>query len=505
MAETTTPSHLSAIPADSTDVTYRSMPNNMELEQALLGAILVNNEAASRVTSFLSDEHFFDALHGRIFQAAITLIERGQVATPVTLKTYFEQDEAMAEIGGTQYLGRLASNATTIVNAEDFGRMIYDLALRRELIFIGEEVVNRAYDPEVEDPATEQIESAEGQLYTLAEQGEHEGGFKSFSASLELAMESAARAFQRDGGLTGVSTGLIDMDRILGGMHRSDLIIIAARPAMGKSSLGTNIAFNAAKARQAAIRANTENIPEDELDGAIVGFFSLEMSAEQLATRMLSEEAEITSEHIRRGDLSEGEFNKVVLASNTLQEIQFFIDDTPALTISALRTRARRLKRTHGLSMIIVDYLQLLRPSGRSRIDNRVQEISEISQGLKAIAKELNIPVIALAQLSRAVEQREDKRPQLSDLRESGSIEQDADVVMFIYREDYYLERSQPTEGTPEFIEWQEKMDRVHGITEILVAKQRHGPTGKINLSFTPHLTKFSNFIARDHLPERTL
>ncbi len=505
MAETNITPRLTPIPSEDSDVTYRSLPNNMEAEQALLGAILVNNDAASRVTTFLDPEHFFDALHGRIYQAAMTLIDRQQVATPVTLKTYFEQDEAMTELGGTQYLARLAAAAITVINAEDYGRMIYDLALRRELIFIGEDMVNRAYDPEVEDLATAQIEAAEGQLYALAEEGEHEGGFRSFSASLEIAMESAARAYQRDGGLTGVATGLIDFDRILGGLHRSDLIIIAGRPGMGKSSLGTNIAFNAAKARQLALQESPPGTPAADLDGAIVGFFSLEMSAEQLATRMLSEEAEITSEHIRRGDLTEGEFNRVVLASETLQEIQFFIDDTPALTISALRTRARRLKRTQGLSMIVVDYLQLLRPSGRSRLDNRVQEISEISQGLKAIAKELDIPVVALAQLSRAVEQREDKRPQLSDLRESGSIEQDADVVMFIYREDYYLERSQPTEGTPEFIDWQEKMDRVHGIAEILVAKQRHGPTGKIKLSFQGHLTKFSNHVERDHLPETTL
>ncbi|WP_339632307.1 replicative DNA helicase [uncultured Sneathiella sp.] len=471
---------------------YRTAPHNVEAEQDLIGAILVNNDAAAKVSDFLKPEHFAEDVHRRIYQAAITLVERGEIADPVTLKSYFDRDSALADIGGSQYLARLAASATTIINAENYGRLIYDLAMRRELILLGEEIVNIAYDSELEETSQSQIENAEQKLFSLAENGSHEGALMPVRMAVDDTLKSIEEAFQRDGNLVGVTTGLKDMDGKLGGLHKSDLLILAGRPSMGKTSLATNIAYNAAKAHHAS----------GGKEGAVVGFFSLEMSAEQLVGRVLAEATEISSEKLRRGDLTDDEFaNKLVPQSALISELPLYIDDTPALSIAALRTRARRLKRSHGLGLIVVDYLQLMKGSGR-RQDNRVQEISEVTQGLKAVAKELDIPVIALSQLSRQVENRDDKRPQLSDLRESGSIEQDADVVMFVYREAYYEERKAPTEGTPEHADWQDRMSRLHNLAEVIIGKQRHGPIGIIKLHFKPEFTRFGNYISEDYLPE---
>jgi replicative DNA helicase len=478
----------------------RIPPSNTEAEQALLGAILINNAAYLRVSEFLQAEHFGNAVHGRIFAAVGKLIERGQTANPVTLKNLFDQDGALTEIGGAQYLARLAGAAVTIINAEDYGRAILDLHLRRELITIGEDVVNRAFQQDLDDPATEQIERAEKNLFDLAVAGQHEGGFRAFGAALTSAIDNAETAFRRSGRTVGVATGFIDLDKKLGGLHPSDLVILAGRPSMGKTALATNIAFNAAKAYRPAATSGGRSAAED---GAVVGFFSLEMSAEQLATRILAEESGVSSDRIRRGDVSHEDFDKFVQASQRLAAMRLFIDDTPALSVSALRTRSRRLMRQQGLGLIVVDYLQLLRPSVQVRtLENRVQEISDITRGLKALAKELNVPVLAISQLSRAVEQREDKRPLLSDLRESGSIEQDADVVMFIFREEYYHSRLEPMRRPDETEEqlqkrieaFQQSGEKVHGLAEVIVAKQRHGPIGTVKLRFDAATTKFDSY-----------
>ena len=478
-------------PADDSDVrdAYRVQPHNIDAEQALLGAILVNNESYDRVASFLEVSHFFDALHGRIYEAAAKLITQGHLASPVTLKNYFERDEALAEIGGPQYLARLAGAATTIINAEEYGRTIYDLAIRRELIQVSIDMHTRAYDAPVDDTPALQILDAEQSLYQLAERGKYEGGFQSFHESLNTAIEMAAEAFKRDGGLSGISTGLRDLDNRLGGLQRSDLLILAGRPSMGKTALATNIAFHAAKAYKAEHHADGT---VTATDGAIVGFFSLEMSSEQLAKRLLAEQSGVPSERIRRGNIHEDEFHQLVDAARELQSIPLYIDDTGGLTIATLAARARRLKRQRGLGLLVVDYLQLLTGSGKAG-DNRVQEVTQITTGLKALAKELDVPILALSQLSRQVESRDDKRPQLSDLRESGSIEQDADVVMFVFREEYYTSRREPTEGTPEHLQWQEEMGRVHGLAECIIGKQRHGPTGTVKLQFQADVTRFSD------------
>ncbi|MBN9486205.1 MAG: replicative DNA helicase [Alphaproteobacteria bacterium] len=484
----------------------RLPPENLEAEQALLGSILVNNAAYHRVSDFLKGEHFANALHGRLFDDAARLIEKGQVVSVITLKTYLEQDEAMKEAGGAQYLANLAAASVHVIDAEQYGRVVHDLYLRRQLIALGHDVVNGAFKPTLEESAMEQIEVAEKQLYDLASVGQIEGGFKPFRASLTEAMTAAEAAYHRAGQLTGVASGLFQLDQLLGGLHRSDLIILAGRPAMGKSSLATNIGFNAARAYR---EEHDTNGRVKAVDGAVVGFFSLEMSAEQLATRMVSEQAEIPSEKIRKGELISADFDKVLSVANELEHLNFFIDDTPALSIAALRTRARRLKRMHGLGLLIVDYLQLLAPSGKSRQENRVQEVSEITRGLKTLAKELDVPVLALSQLSRAVEQREDKRPQLADLRESGSIEQDADVVMFIYRDEYYLMRDEPQrraeESDQRFNErhdaWRQRCEQQYGKAEVIVAKQRHGPTGIVRLAFEGQFTKFGNLPADDDRP----
>lgn len=483
------------------DLDYRQPPHNLEAEQALLGAILVNNEAAQRVQGFLTPEHFFEDVHGRIYDAAMKLIDRNQTADPIKLKPYFDQDAALEEVGGAQYLARLAASAATIINAEDYGRTIYDLALRRELISIGEEMVLTAYDSPVDYPAAEQIENAEKHLFDAAEKGGHEGGFKAFSVALTQAVDNIESAYKDPDNLSGVTTGLHALNEKIGGLHPSDLVVLAGRPAMGKTALATNIAFNAAKRWHEDI---SENEDTARGKGAVVGFFSLEMSADQLAARILADRAGIPSEDMRRGKLNAEQFERIARAAYELEELPLFIDDTPALSIAGLRTRARRLKRQQGLSLVIVDYLQLLRGTGRgTAAESRVQEISEITRGLKSLAKELELPVLALSQLSRNVEQRENKRPQLSDLRESGSIEQDADMVMFVFREEYYKEKDRPTEGTPEHDTWMAEMEQLYGKAEVIVGKQRHGPTGTAYLHFSKSTTRFTDMTDEAHIPSR--
>jgi replicative DNA helicase len=467
------------------------VPHSIEAEQQLLGAILTNNDLFDRVASIVRADHFYDPVHARIFETASARIAKNNLASPVTLKAFMEDDTGLAELGGPAYLVRLAGAAISSFAVRDYAEMIYDLAIRRELITVGNDIAAKAARVDVDSEPKEQIVDAEQKLYALAEQGQTEQGFQSFLTAVTDAVKVANAAYQREGGLAGVSTGLIDMDKKLGGLHRSDLLILAGRPSMGKTSLATNVAFNIARAYKKGITASGE---EGAIDGGVVGFFSLEMSAEQLATRILSEVAEIPSNQIRRGDFTESEFRRIVDAAKELESAPLFIDDTPALPISQLAARARRLKRTHGLDALFIDYLQLVRGTGRS--ENRVNEISEITMGLKAIAKELDIPVIALSQLSRQVENREDKRPQLSDLRESGSIEQDADVVMFVFREEYYKEREKPGDHELDKMGiWQEEMERLHGKAEVVIGKQRHGPIGTVELSFEGQFTRFGNLI----------
>jgi replicative DNA helicase len=465
------------------------MPHSVEAEQQLLGAILTNNDVFDRVDAIIKTHHFYDPVHQRIYDVAASRIRKNALASPVTLKAFLEDDEGLKDLGGPAYLVRLAGAAISAFAARDYAQMIYDLAVRRDLILLGRDISARAAKVDVASEPKEQIVQAEQALYKLAEQGTSETGFQSFLRAVTDAVKMANAAYQRDGGLAGLSTGLTDMDKKLGGLHKSDLLILAGRPSMGKTSLATNIAFNIAKAYRKGQRPDGT---EGAVNGGVVGFFSLEMSAEQLAARILSEAAEIPSEQIRRGDMTEGEFRRFVEAAKTLESCPLFIDDTAALPISQLAARARRLKRTHGLDVLIVDYLQLVRPATAK--DSRVNEVSEITQGLKAIAKELDIPVVALSQLSRQVENREDKRPQLSDLRESGSIEQDADVVMFVYREEYYKEREKPGDHElDKMAEWQQVMERVHGKAEVVIGKQRHGPIGTVELSFEGRFTRFGN------------
>ncbi|RXF74785.1 replicative DNA helicase [Hansschlegelia zhihuaiae] len=478
---------------------YRQAPHNIEAEQALLGAVLVNNDAFWRVSDFLEPGHFYEGLHARIYEIAMSLVRAGKAATPVTIKTFLPVDLDLGGLTMPQYLARLAAEATTVINAEDYGRTIYDLALRRALIGIGEDVVNVAYDAPVEATPRDQIEDAERKLFALAETGRYDGGFQTFSHALKTAVDMAAAAYKRDGGLSGVATGLDDLDRLMGGLQASDLIILAGRPGMGKTSLATNIAYNIAKAYQGETQADGR---VKTVNGGIVGFFSLEMSAEQLATRIVAEQAEISSSKIRRGAISESEFFKLTEAVGEMQRSPLFIDETGGLSIAQLAARARRLKRSKGLDLLVVDYLQLLSGSTKKG-DNRVQEMTEITTGMKALAKELAVPIIALSQLSRQVESREDKRPQLSDLRESGSIEQDADVVLFVFREEYYVKNKKPREGTPEFDQWMIEMENVSGKAEVIIGKQRHGPTGTVELQFEAEYTRFGNLAQEDRLPER--
>jgi replicative DNA helicase len=478
---------------------YRTAPHNIEAEQALLGAILVNNEAFYRVSDFLEPRHFFEPVHQNIYEITGSLIRVGKIANPVTLKTFLPADVDIAGLTVSQYLARLAAEATTVINAEDYGRTVYDLSIRRSLIVIGEEMVNIAFDAPVDFAPRDQIEDAERRLYELAETGKYDGGFQRFAAALTTAVDMAARAYQRDGRLSGIATGLQDVDRMMGGLQPSDLVILAGRPGMGKTSLATNVAYNIARAWQGEVRPDGQR---ETVNGGIVGFFSLEMSAEQLATRIISEQTEIPSYRIRRGEIDPSDFDRIAAVAREMESIPLYIDETGGLAIAQLAARARRLKRQKGLDLLVIDYLQLLQGSTRRAIEGRVQEVTEITTGLKALAKELNVPILALSQLSRQVESRDDKRPQLSDLRESGSIEQDADVVLFVFREEYYLKNKEPRPGSDEHFKWQTDMEAVHGKAELIIGKQRHGPTGTIQLQFKADVTRFSDLADESRLPE---
>jgi replicative DNA helicase len=483
---------------------YREAPRSIEAEQALLGAILINNEAFDKVSDFLDASHFAEDIHRRIYENASALIRAGKLASPITLKTYLG-DNDLGGVSIAQYLARLAAEATTIINAEHYGRAVYELYLRRSLIGIGTEVVNTAYDAPADLPPKAQIEDAEQKLYQLAEIGRYDKGFVRFSDAAARAIDMAAAAYRRDGKLSGIATGLADLDRMMGGLQASDLVIIAGRPGMGKTSLATNIGYNIARAYRGEPQADGQ---VKTVDGGIVGFFSLEMSAEQLATRIISEVSGVPSHKIRRGDIVEDErrgvfeFSRITEAAREMQRIPLYIDETGGISIAQLVSRARRLKRQRGLDVLFIDYIQLLTASAR-RSDNRVQELTEITTSLKALAKELNLPVVALSQLSRQVENRDDKRPQLSDLRESGSIEQDADVVLFIYSDEYYLKNKKPREGTDEHLKWINEMEQAHGKAELIIGKQRHGPTGTVEVQFEASVTRFSNLAADESLPER--
>ena len=478
----------------------RQSPHNIEVEQALLGAMLINNEAYYRVSDFLEPAHFFDPLHRDIYDKAGQLIRLAKVADPRTLKSFLKESDRVGEITVADYLARLAYEATTIINAEDYGRTIYDLAIRRSLITIGEDMVNIAYDAPVDMPPRAQIEDAERRLFELAETGRYNAGFEGFAEALKAAIDMAGNAYKRSGHLSGLATGLPDLDRMMGGMQNSDLIVLAGRPGMGKTALATNVAYNVAKAWRGEQQADGAI---KTVDGGIVGYFSLEMSAEQLATRVLAEQSGVPSSDIRRGAIHEEQFDRIVEAAQEMQRIPLYIDQTGGLTIGQLAARARRLKRQRGLDLLVVDYLQLAQGTSRRASENRVQEITEITTSLKALAKELNVPIMALSQLSRQVESREDKRPQLSDLRESGSIEQDADVVLFVFRQEYYLKNRKPREGSEEFFAWQAEMEQVAGRSEVIIGKQRHGPTGTVELQFEAEVTRFSSIAKENHLPER--
>jgi replicative DNA helicase len=474
-----------------TDPVPARAPSNIEAEQALLGAILFDNAAYERVGNALKASHFYEPFHQRLFTAIEEYVRKGQLAEPIVLMERFRRDPGFEELGGLRYLADLVDRAPPAAHAADYARVIHDLSLRRELIRLGGEMATQAVaDPE--STARDQIEAAEHQLFALAETGSSSSGFVPFADALRGAVEMAAEAYSRDGGLAGLSTGLIDLDKMLGGLHPSDLIILAARPSMGKSSLAMNIAFDAARNYAWEPQADGSR---KTVNGGVVAFFSLEMSAEQLAMRLLAEVSGVPSDRVRRGEIDASEFGQVRDAALEIQEAPLFIDDTGGIPMAQLAARARRLKRTTGLDLLVIDYLQLITTGGKS--DNRVQEVSEITQSLKALAKELSVPVIALSQLSRQVENREDKKPQLSDLRESGSIEQDADVVMFIYREAYYKSRTEPREGTPEHLAWQEEMDQIRHIAEVIIGKQRHGPIGTLKLHFNENITKFGN-LARE-------
>ena len=482
-----------------TDPSYRMAPHNVEAEQALLGAILVNNDAYYRVSDFLKTPHFHEPLHRKIYEVIGEFIRLNKHANPVTLKNFLPSQDRVGDMTVAQYLARLAAEAVNVINAEDYGHAIHDLAIRRALITIGEDMVNIAYDAPVDMIPRSQIEDAERRLFELAETGRYDGGFQSFNDAVKNAVDMANAAFMRDGHLSGVSSGIQRLDAMMGGLQSSDLIVLAGRPGMGKTSLATNIAFNIASCYEPAQQADGSM---KAANGGVVGFFSLEMSSEQLATRIISEQTEISSSKIRRGEINEADFGKLVACAQMMQKIPLFIDQTGGISIAQLAARARRLKRQRGLDVLVIDYIQLMQGSSK-KSDNRVQEVTEITTGLKALGKELNVPIIALSQLSRAVESRDDKRPQLSDLRESGSIEQDADVVLFVYREEYYLKNKEPKPGTEEYFKWETDLNMVRGKAEVIIAKQRHGPTGTAQLAFQAEFTRFTDLAEDQYMPER--
>ena len=465
-----------------TSTEENKLPSNIEAEQSLIGSVLVNNDIIDEISNIVNAGKFFDPVHRKIYEVIENLNNKGMIANPITLKNFFENDSGLSEVGGVDYLVKLTRFSSSIKQAIDYSKIIHEMYVKRELIFISDGIEDQAKDEQAEKTGENIIEDAEKSLFDLAERGNFSQTFMKFNQAVDQTIEMATLAMKSEHGIIGVPTGLTDLDQKLGGLHKSDLVIIAGRPSMGKTALATNIAFYAAK-----------NMQENNEKGS-VAFFSLEMSSEQLSTRILSEQARISSHEIRTGKASEDTLNRYIETSRNIYDLPLYIDETPAIAISTLSNRARRIKRLFGLKLIVVDYIQLMRTNS-SRMDGRVQEISEITQGLKALAKELNVPVIALSQLSRAVEQRDDKKPQLSDLRESGSIEQDADVVLFVYREQYYLERKKPKEGSIEFAEWQSKMSDIHGGAELILGKHRHGSTGVIHVEFEGEFTKFKDLI----------
>ncbi len=459
----------------------KKYPSNIEAEQALLGSILVNNDIIDEISNMVNSKIFYDPAHVKIFEVIENLNNKGMIANPITLKNFFEKDNMLGEVGGTEYLVKLTRFSSSTKQAIDYAKIIHEMFLRRQLILISDKLSSDTLNANTDEQNAENIiENTEKSLFDLAERGSFSQSFLKFNQALDQTIEMATLAMQNDQGIVGVPTGLTDLDEKLGGLHKSDLVILAGRPSMGKTALATNIAYNAA-----------QNILKRQ-EKSSVAFFSLEMSSEQLSTRILSEQARIKSDDIRRGKVTEEEINRYIETSRNIYNLPLYIDETPAITIATLSNRARRIKRLFGLSLVVVDYIQLMQ-SNLHKNEGRVQEISEITQGLKALAKELSVPVLALSQLSRAVEQRDDKQPQLADLRESGSIEQDADVVMFVYREEYYLERKQPKLGSIEHAEWQSKMNDVNGLADIILGKQRHGPTGTIKVEFEGIYTKFKD------------
>ncbi len=460
----------------------KKQPSNLEAEQALLGSILVNNDIIDEVSNVINHTSFYDPAHTKIYEVIETLNNKGMIANPITLKNYFEKDNMLSEVGGVEYLVKLTRFSGSTKQAIDYAKVIHEMYLRRELVLISDQLSSDTLNAnDKEQNAENIIESTEKSLFDLAERGSFSQSFLKFNQALDQTIEMATLAMKNDKGIVGVPTGLTDLDEKLGGLHKSDLVILAGRPSMGKTALATNIAYHAAQSLMS------------KQEKSSVAFFSLEMSSEQLSTRILSEQARIKSDDIRRGKVTEEEINRYIETSRNIYNLPLFIDETPAITIATLSNRARRIKRLFGVSLVVVDYIQLMRAPSSNRNDNRVQEVSEITQGLKALAKELGVPVLALSQLSRAVEQRDDKQPQLADLRESGSIEQDADVVMFVYREAYYLERKQPKLGSIEHAEWQSKMNDVNGLADIILGKQRHGPTGTVKVEFEGIYTKFKD------------
>ena len=457
---------------------FKELPNNIEAEQAVIGSILVSNDIFDEISTIISSINFYDPMHQKIFEAIESLIYKGMLANPITLKNYFEDEKD--DLNVPEYLVKITKFSTSVRQAVEYSKIIYDMFVRRELIKISEQTIDSAKLNDLDTNGQTIIENSERLLFDLAEKGSFNSSLVKFDEAMKQTIEMASAAYKNDEGIVGVPTGLRDLDDKLGGLHQSDLIIIAGRPSMGKTSLATNIAFNAAQKLQ------------DSGKKSSIAFFSLEMSSEQLSTRIISEQARISSNDIRRGRISDDQFDKFLETSKNISELPLYIDETPAISIAALSNRARRIKRLFGLDMIVVDYIQLMRGTTFNK-DGRVQEISQITQGLKAIAKELALPVVALSQLSRQVEQRDDHKPQLADLRESGSIEQDADVVMFVYREGYYLQRKEPREATVEHAEWQAKMNEVAHLAQIIIGKQRHGPIGNVTLEFEERFTKFKD------------
>lgn len=481
-----------------------NLPKNIEAEQALIGALLANNKAFERVSEFLKPQHFADAIHSKIFEVMSTLILRGHTADVITLKNYFEQEGILNDVGGATYLIKLADSASVMTNVEYYAQFIYDKYLRRELINTGSEIINNAFKESADLSANEQIEAAEQQLFNLSDKGETQGGFIDFSTALTSSLGYIEQAFQKEGKISGLPTGLDKLDYKTGGLNNSDLIIIAGRPAMGKTALATNMAYNVAE-----YMSRAKNIDSHDKG---VAFFSLEMSADQLASRILSTVTQTPGNKMRTGELDNAQFTRIAAAVRELETIPLYIDDTPGVTINAIRTRARRLKRTKGLGLIVIDYIQLITGSSNKKNEgNRVQELSEISRGLKIMAKELKVPVIALSQLNRGVEQRDDKRPLMSDLRESGSIEQDADIVMFVYRENYYIKNEEPKQKANEpqekfqqrIEDWKKRDRETANIAEVIIGKQRHGPTGTVRLFWNGDYAQFGNLANEEHLPEQ--